>query len=55
MADRQDREVVDMGWDTLEASLQATPQATTRGAAVERSLAEYFGDEEYQDLQRLAQ
>jgi pimeloyl-ACP methyl ester carboxylesterase len=55
MADRQDREIVEMGWDAFEASLQTASRGTTRGTAVERTLAEYFGDAEYQDLQRLAQ
>jgi hypothetical protein len=54
MADRQHREIVDMGWDAFEASLQTASRGTTRGAAAERTLVEYFGDEEYRNLQRLA-
>ncbi len=52
MASRQDREIEDgMGWDDFEASLQTAARGTTRGAAVERTLGEYFGAGEYQDLQ----
>lgn len=44
-----------MGWDTFEATLQTAARSPTRGASAERTLAEYFGDEEYQYLQRLAE
>ena len=55
MADGQFHDIVEMEWDTFEASLQTASRGTTRGAAVERTLVEYFGDDEYHDLQRLAE
>jgi hypothetical protein len=50
VADRQFRDIVEMEWDTFEASLQTASRGTTRGAAAEGTLVEYFGDDEYQDL-----
>ena len=44
-----------MEWDTFEASRQPAARGTTRGAAVERTLVKYFGDNEYHHLQRLAE
>jgi pimeloyl-ACP methyl ester carboxylesterase len=48
-------EIVKMGWDTFEAHLQTAARSPSRGSSVDRGLWEYFGDEECQYLQRLAQ
>jgi pimeloyl-ACP methyl ester carboxylesterase len=55
MATLPNDEIVDMSWDVFEASLQTAARSPTRGASAERGLREYFGDEEYQYLQRLAE
>src|SRR5687768_3535005 len=55
MPSQQDRDIEDMGWDSFEASLQTAARGPTRSTAAERTFAAYFGDEEYQELQRLAE
>jgi pimeloyl-ACP methyl ester carboxylesterase len=56
MPDTQQEKVARMQWDEFEEKLQAT---TTRGgkrtASDEQAMREYFGAEEFEDLQRLAQ
>jgi pimeloyl-ACP methyl ester carboxylesterase len=54
MADLPSDEIVGLGWDALEARLQTAGRSPTRGAAGDQALREYFGDDEYQYLQRLA-
>jgi pimeloyl-ACP methyl ester carboxylesterase len=55
MADLPSGEMVGMGWDALEARLQTAARSPTRSASGDQALREYFGDDEYQYLQRLAE
>jgi len=48
-------EIVELGWDAFEARLQTAARSPTRAASGDRALREYFGDDEYQYLQRLAE
>ena len=47
--------IVNTGWDALEARRQKASRSSTRAAARDQALQEYFGDDQYQYLQRLAE
>jgi len=55
MPDSHHEEIAKMDWDTFEERLRATTRRVTRGPSDEKALREYFGDEEYEALQRLAE
>jgi hypothetical protein len=54
MAKQAPREIVEMDWETLEDRLQASNRGTKRAVSGERPLREYFGDEEFKYLRKLA-
>ncbi|RPI36161.1 MAG: hypothetical protein EHM54_06415, partial [Nitrospiraceae bacterium] len=54
MGRKEHKEIAHMEWDDFEGSLQAAKRGTKGGAAAEKTMREYFGDEEYEYLQKLA-
>jgi len=54
MTKKEHSEITHMDWDDFEGSLQAATRGTKGGAAAEKTMREYFGDEEYECLQKLA-
>ncbi|MGB9005229.1 MAG: CHAT domain-containing protein [Candidatus Aminicenantales bacterium] len=54
MREQEHREIARMDWGKLEESLQIEKRGKRGGASGEAALREYFGDEEYAYLQKLA-
>jgi pimeloyl-ACP methyl ester carboxylesterase/O-acetyl-ADP-ribose deacetylase (regulator of RNase III) len=54
MTTPQHQLIAQMDWDTFAEKLQPAARGAKRSPAEEKALREYFGDEEYQDLQHLA-
>jgi len=48
-------EIVDISWDAFEGRLQTAARSPMRAASGDQALREYFGDDEYQYLQRFAE
>jgi pimeloyl-ACP methyl ester carboxylesterase len=54
MEEKEHRAIAGMGWEKLEESLQAPKGGRRGGPSWEKAFREYFGDEEYGYLQKLA-
>ena len=50
----QHKDIAEMGWDVFAAKLQSPTRSSKRSVAEEQALRAYFGDDEYEVLQRLA-
>jgi pimeloyl-ACP methyl ester carboxylesterase len=54
MKEQEHREIARMDWERLEESLQTGGRGKREPSSQEKELREYFGDEEYEYLQKLA-
>ena len=50
----QHKDIAEMGWDVFATKLQSPTRSSKRSVAEEQALRVYFGDDEYEVLQRLA-
>ncbi|MGA9996950.1 MAG: CHAT domain-containing protein [Pyrinomonadaceae bacterium] len=54
MANPNHQKITQMNWDELQKTLQRTTRGSAKAASDESALREYFGDDEFEELQELA-